>query len=260
MAYNASADIEVNFTTSETGGNGSLTSYSYRSFLISSNATLEATIDQTFSFANYERQVSVSGGLDISQKNITIPPSSIKWTIRINSSLAFVDGLNISYALSSLVPMSTQANSRAPVRSVSASDNTTTFYIPLLSSSSGGGEESVAVLQVFRAAIVDGILQPIGYHLISNPQANGTNYLLVLEFPPFTRSLDYDPIVSLGSLINTGEGSSGGGDNTGLIVGVTVGVTLAALIVLVVITVSTVIGIKMKRRRARFLHALSARV
>jgi hypothetical protein len=62
------------------------------------------------------------------------------------------------------------------------------------------------------------------------------SYALELRFPPFNRSVVYDPSVGLGVLFGRSNDDGGSSSsNTGLIVGVAVAVPLAVALVLVVI-------------------------
>lgn len=153
-----------------------------------------------------------------------IPPTKIKWSISINSS--FPQGLNVSYVLS--LPNGSPLPP-APFFPNRTSNQITTYYLHLEG-------EFYALLNILQLATVDGVSLPIGHSLQAST--------LVLQFPPFSSSLFYDPSIELGVLLqDVGEPSS---NDEPLIIGVVVGGSVAFFI-LVLLAVVTIIKHKGKR-------------
>lgn len=182
-----------------------------------------------------------------------ISPSSVKWSIDISPStlggqqqaaLVGADGLKLTYILNNLtVSASAAGNIRQQPNTPEA--NMTTYYLPVSSGS------VVAQLEVFDVALVDQTWLYINHSVEVVPDGDYAYYVLVLEFPPFTSSLHYDPSIGFGVLLgNSGSGTS---DNTALIASVAVIVPVVVIVVVSVMVIGGVIlYIKKKKEQAAY--------
>jgi hypothetical protein len=85
----------------------------------------------------------------------------------------------------------------------------------------------------------------------------GGGYALELVFPPFAKSVQYDPSLGFGVLLGRGDDGgdgSSGSSSTGLVVGVAVAIPVA----LVVVTAAIVAGLVIAWRRRRNWAAAAA--
>lgn len=133
----------------------------------------------------------------------------------------------------------------------------TTYYLPLLNQQQG---ESVALLEVLDWALVDGVLMAIDHSVIpsgNTTTSGGTVYTLILQFPAFDNSIEYDPSLNLGIFVGPQSGSGGGSADLGLIVGAAVGVSAAVIVIGFVITTATVGGIILAKRRQNTLWSIN---
>jgi hypothetical protein len=192
----------------------------------------------------------------------SIEAESVKWSININinvnansSSSGAVGGSNTTFVYSLADVLSSSLGPDQPPvtiakgvkrRSEWPTNNMTTYLVPLADASAVS--VVVAQVQVFDVALVDGSFARINHSI--GMGENGT-YKLVLVFPPFERTLSYDPSLSLGILLGSrsGDGNGGGGDNTALIVAVAVAVPIAVIVVVVVVLAATLV--MWLRRRSR---------
>jgi len=266
-ASNTTISSESSYMVTNTS-HAMTTAFMYQSNLVDdgggSNATRQAAIlEQVFSFSNTSQQQA-----SLRQNSTTFPisPGAIKWSLRINASKSnstttfFTGGLNVTFSLSDLsFPLATAPATitNATVRLLTtAGSNTssnvttvTTYYLPLLNLQAG---RLVGVLEVLDAALVDGVLVAINHSILSpssynNLSAGSSVYKLVLHFPAFNSSLEYDPSLNLGIVV-AHQPSSGGPTTTTtwLIVGVTVGISVGVGLVIVG---SMVVGIAIAKQR-----------
>lgn len=135
----------------------------------------------------------------------------------------------------------------------------TTYYLPLINQQleEQGKPGVVGLLEVLDWALVDGTLMAIE-HSVSPSSSAATVYTLLLHFPAFNSTLEYDPSLNLGLLV--GQQSNSGSPDIGLIVGATVGISVAVAILGLVITTGTVMGIIRVKRRHRKLTSLAQSV
>lgn len=223
---------QVNSTTGGSAGSQSL-DYAYRLFFVDPSSKTTGTLDQTFTFSPTSRQATYAG------TSIMIPASTIKWSIDINTSIPFTDGLLFSYVVSGL-----SASPQSNVSYTTTISNSTIYYLPLGSSAS-----LVAQVEVFNYAVVDGDQQVAIDHSVSiSPEAA---WVLHLGFPPFNRSLYYDPVVGLATLVSK-SGSGGSGSDLGLIVGTAVGVSAAVCIVMTALIIIVAAAWYTARTKRRF--------
>ncbi len=143
------------------------------------------------------------------------------------------NGFTACYRLSDLTSAAAISSSYQVLRrSDTPQAGMTTFIVVLPQATSSSNVRGVVQVEVVNVALIDDAVVP----LVSVDLAltNGS-YARELRFPPFNRSVVYDPSVGLGVLFgrSTDDGSSS--SNTGLIVGVAVAVPLAVALVLVVI-------------------------
>jgi hypothetical protein len=120
-------------------------------------------------------------------------------------------------------------------------------------------DDAVAQVEVLNAAVIDDVVRTLGridLVWVNGSAVDGSDggYALELVFPPFARSVSYDPSLGLGVLLarNDDDGSS---NAVGLTVGVAVAVAAAVAFVAAVIGVGAFLG---WRRRKRWLIATTA--
>ena len=229
--------------SSSGGGNSSTALYSA---LLPDNTT---SVTQTYAF-HPQTQESQFHGL-----NFTISAGAVKWSINLTSTAAessnstSSSGLRFSFRLST---NSTLAGGTVKLFRNQPRANMTTYWVP-------SGYTDVAVeVQVFDVALVDGILRAINHSVVAASNGPSAAYDLVLSFPPFTRSLEYDPSIGLGALLGASKGDGGGSssDNTAVIVGVAVAVPVAVVVVLAVVVAALLYGLyRRKQAGARAEHS-----
>jgi hypothetical protein len=116
--------------------------------------------------------------------------------------------------------------------------------------------KAVGQTEVLNVALIDDQVTPLAGILLFFDDGNSASgsattngsYVLELSFPPFRRSVVYDPSLGLGALL--GRSSSGdGGSSTdlGLIVGVAVAVPVT--VALVVAVIGAAVGLAWWRKR-----------
>jgi hypothetical protein len=162
------------------------------------------------------------------------------------------------YKLSSLGASSVNTSTVDTSQSLTRQDdhpmaNMTTYLFALRSSSASS---LMAKVVVFDVAVVDGVLTPLlGHDVALSNETGSSDYVLVLHFPSFNRSLFYDPSLGLGQLIGAKKESSytGGGSSSLLLVGAAVAVPVAVIVVVAVSAVGWWV-IRRKRRMSRALR------
>jgi len=210
--------------------NNETTSYTYRSLI--KNGTLE----QKFSFSSSEFNSKFADSC------LLIPGRTTKWTILFNTSFPFTRQLKMKYKLSmlQLLPFSVASDLSLNISSImsSSSSKITTYIIPLLSSAlQPTGQLLVAQLVVLDLALVDGQRLAVVNHTIISSPSDNTTLALVLTFPPISKSLEYDPVLGLGTLV-TGSHQGGSSNNLAIIVGCSIGGSVAVLVVCLVVFLS----------------------
>jgi hypothetical protein len=119
-------------------------------------------------------------------------------------------------------------------------------------------DDVVAQVEVLNVAMVDGDVYTLGrIDLVwINGSAAGSagGYALELVFPPFERSVSYDPSIGLGVLLGRNDDDGGGSTDVGLAVGVAVAVSVAVAFVLVVVIVGLVLGWRQRKRWASAMN------
>lgn len=194
--------------------------------------------------------------------NFTVDPGSLKWSISVMATPGEKGGNNSSSSqgvrLAFLLLPDSVANGSSALAPTDQQvlefhdqpqKNMTTYLAPL-GTSSGPSEQLVVIeVQVLDLALADGLALPINHSIssVTLPDSNTTAYELTLAFPPFDRTLEYDPSIGLGTLVQGGSGGSGS-SNLGVIIGVSVAVPVALLGVLLVVAVAILIGWRRKGR------------
>lgn len=220
------------------------------------------TLEQAFSFSNATRKISFAG-------EATVPADSVKWSINIDSQVPLAAGLSVTYLLRDID--SSSSSSYMTLSEVvaqcqfakSAVGNITTYYLPLVSNSSAevvcSKITNVIAIDVYDVALVDdSTYERINHSIvIVDDAASAGAVALVLVFPPFQSRLSYDPVLSLGTLLPSGAGSSNSDSNIGLIVGTVVGGTFAILIVGAIILASLIIASRRKIRKINTAEAVN---
>jgi len=233
------------------------TTFMYQSNLVNdgggSNATREGILEQVFSFSNTSQQASLCQN----STTFPIPPSAIKWSLRINASKSnsttFTGGLNVTFSLSDLSSATAPAtitNATVLLTTTAGSHTSsnittvTTYYLPLLNPQAG---RLLGVLEVLDAALVDDVLVAINHSILSpsynNLSSGGLVYKLVLHFPAFNSSLKYDPSLNLGIIVAHQASTT---TTTWFIVGGSVGISAGLGLVIVG---SMVVGIVIAKWR-----------
>jgi len=261
-------------------GNG-LKDFGYQSYL-SFNSTGRVdknVVVQGFSFSTFVQNSSITSsfGEEEALLSVSIPADSVKWTIRINATAPINNSLLITYLLTDLSLLLSDGYSGGTTLPLNISSgiinllkipekNTTIYYLllsiyaPSSSSSDGPSSPLMAILEVLNAALVDGKFQTIGHYVLP-PMANSNKYYsLVVQVPPFNKSFEFDPTLSIGTLLGGASSSSSsrnGGFSMYIIIGVTVGVVVAAAFIVVVAAIGLIITRRRKKAaRARVLSAL----
>jgi len=223
-----------------------LATFIYQSHLVNilSNTT-QGSLDQMYSFSNTSQQA---------YSTLVIPSAPVKWSFYINASAPFQDGLNMSFSLSDLslfyMALPPVADSIVHFTTVpyggSNITTKTTYYLPLAIQQQHEEGQAVAVLDVLDWALIDGQLVAIEHYVT---RMGASMYTLVLCFPSFNNTLEYDPSVNLGLLM--GQQSSSSSPDLGLIIGTTVGIGGAIVVVLVVIITASVAMVLSKLRHSK---------
>lgn len=228
-------------------------------------------LEQSYTFHEKPRAADFEG------LAFTLNPGTVKWSINLTTTTepgAGVGqaGLTFEYRLAGVVTAGDGAavparGFLATAKSDSPRTRMTSYFLPLSTT-------IVAQLQVFDVALLDGALVPIQHRVKlvtttpDQPQptlrravADGGEvveetaaYVLELTFPPFNRSLYYDPSLGLGVLLGAPGGKGSGDDSGALVIGVAVAVPLAILFVLTVVVVGFALIYWQKRRSARNLR------
>jgi hypothetical protein len=220
-----------------------------------------AHLEQAFTF----HSTSTSG--QFAGTTFDIGAGSVKWSVNITSTNAstFADGVTIKYRLSGLLGSAPNSSGSSQPSVVRRARNTpqagmTTYFLAFAADPSDPRKLAGCAVEVFDAALVDGAeaAVPIEHDVQVGSQAE---FELVLRFPAFEHSLLYDPSLNLGVLLGGGgrdelDGSSGGGDNLGMIVAVAVAIPVAVVVVLAVIVVGTALIMRRKKlARAKFRNS-----
>jgi len=231
----------------------------------------DTLLEQSYTFHEQPRAADFEG------LAFTISPGSLKWSINLTTTAAATEpgegvgqgGLTFEYRLAGVVTGGDGAavparGFRVTAKSDSPRTRMTSYYLPLSTT-------IVAQLQVFDVALLDGALVPIEHRvkLVTTPAQTPpalrravasevveetAAYVLELTFPPFNRSLYYDPSLGLGVLLGAPGGKGGGDDSGALVIGVAVAVPLAILFVLAVVGVGFGLIYWQKRRSAKNLR------
>jgi hypothetical protein len=208
---------------------------------VNANNATQGLLNQVFSFSNTSQQA---------YSTLVVLPAAVKWSLQINASAPFQDGLSMSFSLSDLssLPMTTAPVTNSIVHFTAVPyggsniTRMTTYYLPLFNHQQQGEQgQPVAVLEVLDWAIVDGMFVAINHSVTS--VADG-RYILVLCFPAFNSTLEYDPSVNLGLLI--GHQSTSSSPDLSLIIGTIVGIGGAVVVVVLVIATAIVVAIVAK--------------
>jgi len=220
--------------------------------LVYSTTVSGAQLAMTYTFNNAPNKVGFAG------TELSIEPHSLKWSIDLvadqSSNLSSNNSqypagsrnftrFSYNVSQSSSAPIDTSNLKVTAVANVPAA-NMTSYYLSLgQSSSSSEQQPNVIQLQVFDVALVDGDLKRIE-HSVNISQ---NSYLLVLLMPPFNKSAFYDPVLSLGVLVQSG--TTTGSSNT-LLIAVAVIVPTVVVGVVAIVVVST-IGIYLQKQHSR---------
>jgi len=209
------------------------TIYIYSSdLMIAGTNTTNGQLQQNFLFASTTQNVSFSG------IQMAIPLGSIKWSVNIKAvGAAFTKGINMSYDLTAFETTTTTPTTTIPTTpTTTPTPTTTTTTIQAVTHTHTNNlttytivtSTGVAIIvDVVDVALVDGTAQTIQQAVSYNSQGVAT---LLLGFPPFQSTLEYDPVLSL-ALVETSEGGEGSsGSNVDLAVGLTVGLVGVAVL------------------------------
>lgn len=261
------SNYTVRNVTSGLAGYNQTTTFIYQSEIVEpSSGTALASLQQMFCFSDVPFSAPLGGGVN---HTVSVPAGAIKWTLVINASIPVGSGLNISYLLVSMVldnstlTSSNSTTNGSSVVMVVKSESTvlgtttegnitaTTYYLLLSTQEEQAQQDApVALVQVLDVAAVDGQLIKINHWMTPSIKSQSVEYVLGLSFPAFNRTVEYDPILSMGTLVQGSDGGKGG-TNIGLIVGATVGITSGVIVVAGVILIATALSIYAKRKPRR---------
>jgi hypothetical protein len=247
-------------------GSASETTYVYSASVGGDGGNGSTQFDQSFTF--YERATTAA----FAGVTFDIAANSVKWSLNFTTSglssapaSHTTQWSSVRYRLAGLLQSSSGADnattlSAATNRPITSRANTptaglTSYYVPLFVSDTKTKTRSTTVSVVtatvvlFDVAIVDGSSATIR-HAITAVAVNGsTEYEVVLEFPPFERSIFYDPSIGLGVLLGSKDDGSGGVGGDSANVGLIVGVAVAIPVALVVVAVAIGVGVFVTWRR-----------
>jgi hypothetical protein len=209
-------------------------------------------LEQAFTFHATNKSTQFAG------TSFTIGSGSVKWSVNLtrnsddddlSSSSSSTEGISMKYRLTSMLGNSshqvaaTSSSTRASavgglsVRKVSNSPhaNMTTYFLSFAATDDDNDNDGQAgcAVELFDVALVDGSDVPVlishEINIVNTTGSTSAEFELTLRFPPFERSLVYDPSLSLGVLVGGGGrnelGGSGGDDNMGMIIAVAVAVS-----------------------------------
>ncbi len=249
----------VTNSTDPNNGNATTSTFAYTAHI-----DAETSLVQSYTYYASARPVSFAG------VNFTVRAGSVKWSFSLTaasspSATASVadaqsNGFSLRYRLSDLTsssPSSSGGPSRITRRRNTPHEGMTTFFVAL------SGDEAVAQVEVLNAAVVDGVVKTLGRielvfdNLTATGNQSGGGYFLELGFPPFQRSVAYDPSLGLGVLLGRSSDGSPSSSTTdvGLIVGVAVAIPVAIVVVLAAIIAGLVLA---WRRRSRWAGSADA--
>jgi hypothetical protein len=232
---------ELNVTRSETNATeGTTTAYV---------AQLDGrtSLVQTYTFYREARAASFGG------VNFTVAAGTIKWSFNLSIATngqalssavaeAQQNGFTLRYRLSSL-SSNASAGGKVERKRNTPQEGMTTFAVTL-------SDDAVAQVEVLNAAVIDDKVTMLGrIDLVRNDEDGG--YALELVFPPFAKSVLYDPSLGFGVLLGREDGGDGSGSSsTGLVVGVAVAVPVALVVVTAVIVAGLVVAWRRRRNWA----------
>jgi hypothetical protein len=240
----------VTNTTDPTNGNATTSTFAYTTHL-----DAETSLVQSYTYYASDREVS-SAGVDF-----TVRAGSVKWSFSLTTATmpsatasvadAQVNGFSLRYRLSDLASSSSSSSSgpsRITRRRNTPRAGMTTFFVAL------SDDGVVAQLEVLNAAVIDGTATTLGRIELVFDNVSATNnqsgYFLELDFPPFRKTVVYDPSLGLGVLLGRSDGSPSSSTDVGLIVGVAVAIPVAVVVVLAAVVVGVVLAWRRRRRWA----------
>jgi hypothetical protein len=235
--------------TNTTDGNATTSTFAYTTHL-----DAETSLVQSYTYYANDRAVS-SAGVDF-----TVRAGSVKWSFSLTTATApsatasvadaQSNGFSLRYRLSDLASSSSSLSgpSRITRRRNTPRAGMTTFFVAL------SDDGVVAQLEVLNAAVIDGTATTLGRIELVFDNVSATNnqsgYFLELDFPPFQKTVVYDPSLGLGVLLGrSSDGSPSSSTDVGLIVGVAVAIPVAVVVVLAAVVVGVVLA---WRRRSRW--------
>lgn len=205
----------------------------------------QVEIQQTYNF-----QTKGQSAYSFADVAFTVAAGAVKWSLNLSAADGVgAEGLTVRYRLTTEQPR-TPAKRSSETVIIEQRDypkpNMTTYFLPSSSSVVG----AVVSIVVFNVALIDGSYRKIEHDVLPlalNQSTDGeVDYELELRFPPFDRTLFYDPNLSMGEVL--GKDISSSSADVGLIVGVVVAVSGAIILVLAVITVTAFITYHQRRK------------
>jgi hypothetical protein len=247
----------VTNTTDPSNGNATTSTFAYTAHI-----DAETSLVQSYTYYASDRAVSFAG------VDFTVRGGSVKWSFSLTtasspSATASVadaqkNGFSLRYRLSDLASASSSSSSLSGPSRITRRRNTphagmTTFFVTL------SDDGVVAQLEVLNAAVIDGDVTTLGRIELVFDNLTATNnqsgYFLELGFPPFEKSVVYDPSLGLGVLLGRSSDGSSSSTDVGLIVGVAVAIPVAVVVVLAAVVAGVVLA---WRRRSRWAGAANS--
>jgi hypothetical protein len=220
------------------------------SHVYTAQLTNDTAMVQTYTFHDQPVTTTFAG------VSFPIQQGAVKWSVHLDTGDAGgMAALSVSYTLSSILSGATGGRKRLGPSAVTVTvetntpvANMTTYVLPLATDNSS--VTTVALLQVFDVAIIDGTVTTIGHNVSSVANGASVDYVLRLDFPSFTSTVRYDPslglgVVSAASATKTTQSSSG---SSSAAVGIGIGVALG-LCGLVVVLVAVAAAVIVKKRK-----------
>jgi hypothetical protein len=231
-------------STDPNNGNATTSTFAY-----TARIDAETSLVQSYTYYASARAVSFAG------VDFTVRAGSVKWSFSLTtasspSATASVadaqrNGFSLRYRLSDLASSSSSSGgpSRITRRRNTPHEGMTTFFVTL------SDNDVVAQVEVLNAAVIDGVVTTLGRielvfdNLTAAGNQSGGGYFLELGFPPFEKSVAYDPSLGLGVLLGrSSDGSPSSSTDVGLIVGVAVAIPVAVVVVLAAIAAGVVLA------------------
>jgi hypothetical protein len=191
------------------------------------------------------------------QVAFVVPQGAVKWALSISGGWPFGPQTS-SFTLQVLLSLAlgNRNSSTAQIKQLAntPTDNITTYYIQLV------GSLFAAQLEMFDVALADGTLVPVNHSLAliqadnnNNEDDSSVEVQMSITINRFEAELEYDPSLSLVTLVE-GNSGVGGGSSITWIIAVAVVVPVAVLTVAIIVGGVLVMAYKKRAYAKRLAH------